>query len=379
MSFLSGLFTKESESVVLIDIGSASVGGAVAHLILGQKPVMYFTVRIPIERRDGESVVASMERTLQVVTEQLVREGGPALLRGTGSGRVDRVLAVVASPWQETRVKVETLEKATPFIVHKDAVMEAVRRAAAIPAERTAEDETLIATLLNGYETHDPFGKRAKRVDMVILSSSLEKGVASHVEAVLRGAFHTRHVRLTAFAPVLYAVFRDIYPHQKDFIALDVTGEATDIALVKHGLLVGVVSSDSGVNDLARATHEPGATLSGPLVDSARNDRFRVKTAEVEGAWLAGVRQSLQTFAERHALPRILFLLADEHAREFLHRVLNNSSLRTLWLSDEPLSIISVEASHFAPYVSVQNDATGDVFLSLIALYANKGIDAVVA
>src|SRR3990167_9224985 len=112
MGFFLDMFKKNRETVALIDISSSSVGGAYVTLAEGQPPTVIYTKRVPVEPRDASTVnavssVSDMERALRSLCETLVREGAPELARAKGSGRIHRIIASVASPWQETAIRTE--------------------------------------------------------------------------------------------------------------------------------------------------------------------------------------------------------------------------------------------------------------------------------
>mgnify|MGYP001575869824 FL=1 len=77
----------------------------------------------------------------------------------------------------------------------------------------------------------------------------------------------------------------------------------------------------------------------------------------------------LANFASEHPLPQTVFLLADEDARDFLKRLIDESTLRTLWLSEEPLSVIALTPEHTTSVVRARGMAEGDIFLSMLALF----------
>lgn len=372
-------FRKKRRSLALIDIGSASVGGAYADFTEGQQPVLYYTVRIPIELRAQETITGSMLRALSEVERFLIEEGAPALHRETGSGHIDSVLVSVGAPWQETTVETRSIQETKPFTFTRALLAEASANIDTLKEDRIDSGRTVIATILNGYETANPFGKHARRADLVVLSSTLEKSASKEILASLRHAFHTHNITLTAFAPAAYSVFRDLYPHQKDFIVLDVSGTATDAAFVKRGLLAGVRSVPHGIHELleggARAAMSGAQLPSIGILDPLRNTAFDAKARAVEETWLLGLREVFSEFAGRQALPRMLFLLADDNERDFLKRVLEKSELRTLWLSDEPLSIVPITPAHLAPYVKTRGIAEGDLFLAMLTLYAARSIE----
>lgn len=371
-----GLFRKpECRSVALIDIGSGSVGGAFVHLEPGTPPTIYYTARIPIEVREGETCEEAMPKALEMLGQVLVTNGGPILHMETGSARIDSVFATVGAPWQDTKVLVASKEEAKPFTFTHTLMDDIAKQCVIQPGGRTRCKNDVIATILNGYEVAHPFGKKAKRADLVVLSSSLEEKVAASIERTLRKSFHAHDITLAAFAPIAYAVIRDLFPHEQDFLIIDVEGEATDLAFVKRGLLADVACVPQGTNALLEAISRGHTTITEGttgVIDMGRNQRFAEMVGKMEEVWLSGITDALKEFSTRHALPRTLFLLSDDHALGFLERVLNTSKMHSLWLSEDPLSIIPLSPKHIAQHVRTRGAASGDVFLAIMALYTNK-------
>jgi hypothetical protein len=369
---------KEIISFALVDINSTSVGVALAHVSAGSPPLLYYTERTTIESKEHETSEEAMLRTLHTAAEQLVTKGGPMLRQETGSGHIDRIVVSVGSPWQKTTVRIETLEDKKPFIFTKALMADVTHRGEELPEGYTKSSETVVATLLNGYETPVPFNKKASRADLVILSSLLDTNVSKDVESLLRKTYHTHALTLTGFAPVAYSSFRNLYPHEKDFLVIEVSEEATDIAFVKHGLLMNVATVDHGINDLIRDVQEgakkitPTAEGGSSLMDPVRNASFAQQAAAASKIWLDKLSVVFREFAVRSALPRTLFLLAGPEARDYLRNTLASQELRALWLTDDPLRVITVVPAHFANFVKNRGTAEGDVFLSLLALFSAK-------
>lgn len=375
-----GLFGgKERHSVALIDVGSASVGGAYAHFESGATPTIYYTARVPIERRPEEAPEDSMLRSLDVLGHILLNHGAPALRQETGSGRIDSVVVSVAAPWQQTTVRVESIQQEKPFVFTKHLLDEVLAKERAQKEHSVNTGESVIATILNGYEVTNPFGKKASRADLVVLSSCIDKTVAEKVTRQLRRLYHTHTISYTAFAPMSYAVLRDLYPHERDFLILEVAGEATDLAFVKRGLLTDVASIQQGTNTLVSAVTDlshgeliqKGDADRG-LIDLRRNEHFASRAAEVKEKWLDSLTAALKEFSARHALPRTVFLLADTETRGFLAGLLDDPSIHSLWLSDEPLAVIPLSPLHISEHVKTRGQAAGDLFLAMMALYYNK-------
>ncbi|MDB5265919.1 MAG: hypothetical protein JWM39_632 [Parcubacteria group bacterium] len=385
-----GLFGKKNKAThILIDVGSASVGGAYVHFKSGQLPTIYYNARINLEQREGEELQTGMLRTLTELTDLLVKEGAPSVHRELGNAHADSIIVSIAAPWQDTRVRVETIQSVRPFTFTKKLLNDTVAKTTHVPEDRIDSGESVIATILNGYEIPNPFGKQVKRAELVILSSTLLKSITEAVEKTLRKAFHTHEISFTGFAPVSYRVFRDLYPHENDYLILDIRGERTDLAFIQTGLLRDVGSIPNGTRALlaigrkASDITEPppvlpmGSGLGASYLNPSRNERFSARVEAAEEGWINDLSGLLKDFSTRHALPRTLFLLADDDVRGFLVRTLDTPSLHTLWLSDEPLRIVPVSHAQFTPYVKTFGMATGDIFLDLLALYQTKSAQPV--
>jgi hypothetical protein len=374
---------KDRTSFALFDCNSTSVGGALVHVESGNLPIIYYTVREPVDMRDHETTGEAMLRTLSVVADALIAKGGPTLRSETGSGHVDRVLVSIGTPWQQTSIRIEAISEQRQFIFTQALLSDILKKDNSVPEEFIKSKESVIATLLNGYEISKPFGKKVNRAEVVILSSYIEKNIAEGIEKVVRKTYHTHALTLTAFASVAYTALHELYPHEKDFLVLEVSGESTDIAFVKRGFLVDVATIAHGINDLLRnattvnrntgvemaseVAHEESPTS---IIVPKRNELFSSHIEEIEKEWLQNIVQTLKEASDKHALPHTLFLLADAEVRDYLSRLLDSNSMRSLWFSQDPLRILPVLPSHFGQILKVRGEADGDVYLELLSLYS---------
>ncbi|MDR3546964.1 MAG: hypothetical protein P4M11_01580 [Candidatus Pacebacteria bacterium] len=363
------LFSKKSEqaSVALLDITSSSVGGALVLVAHGSLPTVYYTHRLPIESHEGEDLTSAMLRALDELAATLIRQGAPILRQETKSGRIERVYVSIGAPWQATSVRTQHVNESKPFTFTHAFLTEITRKSSVVREGYRLSGESVIATMLNGYEVQHPFGKKVTRAELIILSSLIEKNAAESIEEVLRKTYHTHALTLTAFAPLAYMVFRDIFPHEKDFLVLDVSGKATDIAFVKRGLLVDVASLPHGTTELV---HKGQSPVTGN--DILPSDRLTKEMDSSRKEWLDALTSTLREFSTKNALPRTLFLLAEDASREYLKSLLDSPELRSLWLTDEPLAVIPVLPSQFSSFVRSRGEAGGDVYLSLLAMFANR-------
>ena len=212
-----GLFSrnkKYAESVILIDIGTNSVAGAYARYAEGETPLLLYTRRLPIEIRGDEPHETAMLRTLLLLGNDLIREGAPVLMRATGSGHSDTILVSIDAPWQEITVRTERLERESPFIFTRSIVHTLLKNTARTLPEKCIVDESIIGTVLNGYETAEPYGKETRRASITILASFVNKTISESIISALRGLYHAERISLIVGKSLRYQAMRAAFPHE---------------------------------------------------------------------------------------------------------------------------------------------------------------------
>jgi hypothetical protein len=295
--------------------------------------------RLPIEMRKGESRERAMLRALEVLGDALIREGAPALMRATGSGSIDAVLVSVDAPWQKTSIRTEHFERKTPFTFSKSLVDSTLKETSTAAPGELLVDESIIGTILNGYETRDPYGKEVLRASIIILTSHIDERVANDIHSVIRGLYHTKNILSIAGSSVRYQAMRIAFPHEREALILDATGPMTSIALVRRDLLVDVIEI-----------------------------KMKGDTADID-VWLKKVMDELAELGERFPLPRTIFLLAREPGIVSLRKTLDAANLGKLWLSDNPPKIVSVLGSHITNSIRQETTTSPDLSLLLMALF----------
>ncbi|HVB19955.1 MAG TPA: hypothetical protein VNF51_01540 [Candidatus Paceibacterota bacterium] len=336
MSFLLNIFhdEKKEESVALVDIGLTSVAGAYAHYTEGASPILIYSRHVPVEARKNEQPEAAMLRALQILGEALIREGIPALARATGSGKVSGVLVSIDAPWQNTSVRTEHFEQGRSFVFTKDLVAEKLGRIGAAIHGKLLVDESIIGSILNGYETNDPYGRRVHRASVVILSSFVDEKVTGHILSVLRSIYHTNRIFTIAGSSLRFQAMRQIFPHERTALIFDVVGPLTSIALLRKDIFVAAAN-----------------------------------VAGSAGSWMHDVMRELADLAKHYPLPRTIFVLAREPEIVFLKKSLDAVKLSELWLSDNPPKIVFVLPSHLNGLVRQASETSHDPLLLLMALF----------
>lgn len=337
MALLDALYKKEgSETVALIDIASDSVAGAYVRYS-SKAPFLIYTRRLPIERHRDEEPGQAMLRAFGVLGEAMVREGAPSAMRATGSGRADEVIVSIDAPWQETMVRTELIERSMPFVFTKSIVSTVLERTRSSVAGKQLANESIIGTSLNGYETRAPYGKRARRASLLVLTSYIDEDIGGKIIDQCRRLYHTRKVGVVASCSLRYQAMRAAFPHEADALVLDVSRTTISVVLIRNGFFIAVA-------DVPRPPH---------------------------GKWVPPTLVQLAELAKQYPLPRTIFLIAPPEEAGMFRKALDEAQLGSLWLSDNPPTLVTVLASHLVGLVDLSADAVPDLSLLLMALYGN--------
>lgn len=376
MSWLFG--KKEKSTVVVVDIRSSSISAGYVLLEKGKLPHLVDTVQYPVDPHATEPLEEAMPRTLEAVLSALITSGASKLRALQVSAKSDHVLVTVSSPWQNSHIMSVQTEQEKPFLFTQHVLENMTENANKVPPGRTVVSQLVLSTFLNGYETLNPFGREAKTVEAITLTTDLDEAVYEKIRQTVRSAFHHSHIDVYAFLPELYAVLRDILPAQKDYLICDVGSDASDIILVKHGLLVASAVNHAGMRSILDAVHQSGLsahtipTEEHAVLDSERNTSFQGATERAKDSWIAEIKTTLSDIAKEEPLPRLLCIVSEPTVSEFVRRLLDAPLLRGLWLSDEALPMLTISPSQFSSAVSLESGVVPPLPLVILAISSQK-------
>ncbi|MFA6502631.1 MAG: hypothetical protein WCT45_00020 [Candidatus Paceibacterota bacterium] len=342
MSFLENFFPtkKVAESVVLIDVGEESVAGAYARCERGKTPVIVYTRSVPIRRRQLESLDIAMLRALRALGDRLVREGAPALARATGSGAISRVLVSVDAPWQESTIRTEHFEDSGPFVCTRELAerrLGDMREAVGEMLDMTLTDQSIVGAVLNGYETREPYDKKASRASLTVLSSLVIRDIAESITTLLEGLYHTKDVELISGSSLRYQVMSRLFPHERDALIVDATASSlTSVGLMRKGVLAALL---------------------------------QVSVPDDVSGWLTALQGELAEMSKHYALPSMVFLLAREPAAPELRRALETARLGVSRPTKDTPKIVLVTRSNIGGAVRHREAHEADISILFMALY----------
>lgn len=383
-------FTKDTEDkklALLVDIGSSSVGCALVRMEKGRAPHILATVRENIPFQESLSSAKfllamnhALERALKLIQGGKKDGVAPA-----------HIFCTLSSPWFILKSRHLRIAQKEPFeitektldiflsddIEHlKDELKETLP-----PQDVMIIEKKIIQTKLNGYDIKNPYGQKTSQVEIVATVGVSSKIVIQSIERKLGQRFHTTPIHFGTFPIAAFNAVRDIFPHENNFLFLDITGEATDVSLVSGDLLVGSVSFPRGKNFIIReistqfhTIHEEAATLFAMYL---RKELPSAKHALVEGVvlraekeWLTRFEKALVTLAGSGVLSRKVFFTTDIDISELFSSLITKAEAGSLL--SESFEVQYIDQMIVSKFVSFESEVFRDPFIVIEALLAEK-------
>lgn len=378
------------KTAALIDIGSLSIGGAYTVAYKDKAPRICYSTRIDLPITDNataKELLHILEEGLTKLTKRLETEGSAALSRSCGVRHVDDVVVSIGSPWQRTMLRSHTehYKDAKRITSHDiEEAREKIEGSLGIdPATTTLVDHSVVEVLINGYQTHKPLGKRARRMSVLGLASLVPIVVHDKITNHLARTFHVEPIKMQSTPAISYVVLRDLFAHEPDFLASVVSGEATDLLLIKKGVLTGIATALEGANAVTRAVGKACGTVTAEEIPHllAQDLLHPTTVAAVESAernakndWAVAVVSALADLARKYALPQTLFILADQQCQDIFAEIMRRQDVHALRLGDQPFTVITLKSQHLTDHVVFTGESERDIFHGMLALFYNRSI-----
>lgn len=336
----------------VIDVGSGSVGVAIVALDNQAKsPVIIWTHRVVMPVMEATSITKLEERVVSTITKvfsDLSKDGLKALQESVGSAEIARVLVSVSSPWSYTVTRTIRMQAEKAFRVDKELLKELIEKAS--DQARTHINRNLLTEKMslatmsdvtvniteNGYVVSDPFRDQVKKLSvsqlMSMVSARLAKHLLDHVEKLAPKA----DLKFNSFIYSYYQALSDLEPDIAEACLVDITAEATELGVIRRGVLEVANYVNNGTNDLTR---ELSAAL-GTTVDEALSymkydyDELQAKLTpeqqtKLQTATKSFTEQLTELFrrtGDALSLPHTIFLHVDHRYEKFLSKFVETAA-----------------------------------------------------
>lgn len=389
-----GIFSKskdKKELALVFDIGSSSVGGALFEIQKLGIPKIILSIREPIileDKMDIDRFLFLTLKSLEIVASRICM---------MSIGKPTKIFCVLSSPWYASQTRIIKLEKNTPFLFTSKLADSLIQKEISLFEEeyiskflhtdnkiRPIEFKNM-KTMLNGYMTSDPFNKKAKKLEMVIFISMSGDQILKKIEETVFRHFHTRDIKFSSFVMTSFAVARDMFVQQENFLLIDIGGEVTDISMIKKDILGDSISYPLGRNFMIRRVADSlGCTLSeaksliflykdGHAVESTEK-KLEPIINKLKTEWLEGFQESLVNLSDDISIPATIFITIDQDFTDFFGDVIKTEQFSQYTLTESEFRIIFLGAETLHGIASFKDNISRDPFLIIESIYINRFI-----
>lgn len=382
---------RDRRHIVILDIGSGSVGGALCAIAPGKMPEIRFVSRKPIvfqEHLYFPRLLNSMRKTLA--------ELGGELRNATGQTKIDRVHAVLASPWYSSQTRIVHYARPEQFFVTERGVAKLVEHEIGlfrssklftkskedyVPPQIVEAKNIRIA--LNGYEVQNPFGKRATELDLALYISMVAGGAHAALRDDIAAIFPHVPVHFSSFSFTAFDTIRDMFVDESCFFFMDITGEATDLSIVNENVLLESVSFPFGTNTLLRvltgATKQDTASAASELSLFVSGDLSPARVREIDGLlrpsldeWSGFFSDALHRFAKKFPIPRVIFYTIDDASSGIFEDALKRTRFSHLGGEDHVFTARHLGMKFLGKFTEIADPNGQDPFIAIEAIAAKK-------
>ncbi|OGI62957.1 hypothetical protein A2818_00345 [Candidatus Nomurabacteria bacterium RIFCSPHIGHO2_01_FULL_40_12] len=387
-----GIFRADKEKnklALVFDIGSSSVGGALFYMQDSGFPNIIFSIRQPITLEADINVDRFFILTikaLEIVANRICM---------AGMGAPHMIFCVLSSPWYVSQNRIMRLKKNAPFIFTSKLADELIQKELALFKEEHLQKYTNIAhsirpiefknikTSLNGYETLSPLNQKAKELEMSIFVSMSEEQVLGKIEETIKKNFQSKEIKFSSFVMASFAVVRDMYINQENFLLIDIGGEVTDISMVKKNVLREATSFPLGSNFLIRGVASAFACSLGEAKSylSLFKDEHAEKSVlekleaiinKLRTEWLLKFQDSLARLTSDISVPATIYMAVDKEFAEFFSEIIKNEQFNQYTLTESKFKIIFLSTEIFHGMAVFKEDVIRDSFLIIDSVYINR-------
>jgi hypothetical protein len=381
---------KETGTLALVfDIGSSSVGAALFFLEESKTPKIIFSTRELIlleQQADFNNLMTLTLKALGVVAQKAA---------SAGLGSPSKIFCTLSSLWYISQTRHITYRKNTDFVFTDKLADSLIAKEISIfEGEYKSEYKELenkmrpieiktIRTTLNGYETFNPLNQKAKELEITLFISLSPEQILEKFEAEVNRVFHGRKIIFNSFVAASFSVVRDMFVQQSNFLLFDISGEVTDISMVKDNILRESISFPMGRHFMIRGVaHALGGSLDEAksllslYADGHAEEGTKAKLEPVfkklKAEWLRKFQEALAKISNDISIPATIFITVSKEFAEFFSDIIENEQFNQYTLTESKFAIIFLDTKVLHQVAKFEENVARDPFLILETIYINR-------
>jgi|AntAceMinimDraft_6_1070360.scaffolds.fasta_scaffold08163_2 hypothetical protein len=377
---------NEKKNIVLFDIDSASISGAVFEYRYDNKTkkVIYKELsylRVDITNGQSYDFAEFYGRTLKALDDVAQKLYLQTLVP------VDALYINLSTPWSSNQKRIIEYSPKKEFIITKELVDELIEKEIESPLSQNMDfyhhevvlfDRKTIDIYAHGYPTKKYLGKKVFDMQIHSLTSVMSDQTKSDFEHVIERVFHRKPI-LVSNMFVRYDSLRKLFPNQNSAIILDVSGETTECVVVVDDHLVHTGSFPVGAHSISRflakqmliSPREARTYLNLIQEDKLTeiyNQKYLNTIDRSFAVWLESCYLFFDEMSKKGLLPETLVVsMADDVRYWFSDHILQSDELSEHIKSRKRLELLQLDESTF-----IGSEKTSSQKMNILASYVAR-------
>lgn len=270
LMFGLGKHGPDGKYAVILDIGSGSVGAAIvaSDAVTDQHPIIYSCRVSAAVTAKNTDPLKKIEEALFQTFLKLSSDGIKSLAAYDKNARVQYMQVTIAAPWTHTVSQQAIYEEENEFKISRTLIEQLIESARTKVAEILKNDENIQKEALviicqstlyisaNGYAVQSPVGLRAKKIYISHALGLAPKHLLQTLKKLRDKVFTDITIQGSTFILIFYKVIRRLFPAQSEYCLIDITHEATEVAVIRNFELKKVLHINIGSQTLLRSIEE---------------------------------------------------------------------------------------------------------------------------
>lgn len=387
------LFGKKEKVFAVFDIGSGSIGGLLVRDSHKNGFEILASIRSDIKFKEDVDLHL-FHRSLEEAFKKTVQS-----LRGKTRQAPDFVFCVLSSLLYVSQTRIIKVRREKPFEINKKLLDDLIREeteifkktyekeleSASLGKEIELFEHNVMKSVLNGYDTVKPLGKKVRQLDLYVYMSMGKAKVKEKIEDIVNESFSGSPVIFRTFPFVVFNMLKSLAGNGEGFIFVDIAGEVTDISLVRKGVLEETISFPLGknfvlrkigkaLNTLIKETSSVLSRLERGHSEESATKKISKAMSEAKNEWCDLFKKAMGEIAEASPLPQNLFLVGNDKIVEEFSICIEDDFFSQFTMLGKTFDIkkISPEALDESFKFSAGLKEEKDTFLILETLFAGK-------
>lgn len=302
---------------------------------------------------------------------------------------ISEVRILYGAPWYTPNFLDIHHEQDKDFIFTKELLSKILKntdKKLEINPESEIIEKNLSSILINGYETTDPFKKKTKDIKMSFYLSYVATETKVEIERIIKNGLHVENIYNHSHTAVLHSFLKNNFHSANNYVLLDVSGEMTEITIVRNSFFKKHVTIPVGSHIFSRKLAEiSGYDLHTAwshlniFIDQKNEPLIKRKISnvfeDIKDHYLKLIKESF-TQEKVVDIPATIFIIADQEVRSLVKNIFESHDgyAGTLKMSRKP-DVISFNKGTFsnlclyAPGINTDNIIS--IFSNFVKMYSN--------